>query len=352
MRGPAVDETAVTEDSATLSLRDGEYRRVQLVHELRRPRAVPFRRRGARWELRLERPPVDRLEYLLELEHRDGRVELVPDPGNPRRAPGPFGEKSVLEFPGYEPPAWVGDEESQTGELRELSLRSRRLRMTVEGLLWSAAETDTLEPLPLLLVHDGLEYARFSELLRLFDHLVAFAEVPPFRAALLPPPQDRNETYSASARYARALVDEWLPALGETAPFPNKPVGLGASLGALSLLHVHWSNPDLLGGLFLQSGSFFRRRLDVHEWRFGRFARITRFVSAVAGSGRGPEPIPVTLTCGTGEENLDNNRFLAMALDARGWDVRLVEHPDAHNWISWRDVLEPHLAELMLRALG
>src|SRR6266480_6564386 len=75
-------------------------------------------------------------------------------------------------------------------------------------------------------------------------------------------------------------------------------------------------------------------------------------LSAVAGSGRGPEPIPVTLTCGTGEENLDNNRFLAIALDARGWDVRLVEHPDAHNWISWRDVLEPHLAELMLRALG
>ena len=124
----------------------------------------------------------------------------------------------------------------------------------------------------------------------------------------------------------------------------------GASLGALSLLHVHWTRPGLLGGLFLQSGSFFRRRFDAHESHVPRFDRIARFVSTVAGSSTGPEPIPVTLTCGTAEENLDNNRFLAAALAARGWNAPLVEHRDAHNWISWRDVLHPHLAELVLRA--
>jgi enterochelin esterase-like enzyme len=205
--------------------------------------------------------------------------------------------------------------------------------------------------LPLLLVHDGPDYAHYSDLLRLFDHLVAFAELPPFRAVLLPPPLDRNESYSASARYARTLAGEWLPALAEAAPFPGRPVGLGASLGALSLLHAHWTTPNLFDGLLLQSGSFFRRRFDAHESHVAHFDRITRFVSAVAGSSAGPEQIPVTITCGTGEENLDNNRFLAGALDARGWGPHLVEHPDAHNWISWRDVLHPHLAELVLRAL-
>jgi enterochelin esterase family protein len=337
------------EDTVVLSLPDRGYRRVELLHELRRPRAVPFRRRGVRWELHLERPPVDRLEYLLELEHRDGRVECVPDPVNPRRAPGAFGEKSVLEFPAYEPPDWVGDDESQTGDLRELTLPSRLLRTETSALLWSAAETDPLEELPLLLVHDGPDYASFSDVLRLFDHLVAFAEVPPFRAALVPPPIDRNETYSASTRYARALAEEWLPALAAAAPFARRPAALGASLGALSLLHAYWTNPGLFGGLLLQSGSFFRRRFDLHESHVSRFARITRFVSTVAGSGSGPDPVPVTVTCGTAEENLDNNRFLAAALAAREWDVRVVEHRDAHNWISWRDVLDPHLAELLLR---
>jgi enterochelin esterase-like enzyme len=346
-----VSGPSVIEDIAELSLPDRGYGRVGLVHELRRPRLVPFRRRGARWELQLEQPPVDRLEYLLELEHRDGQVERVPDPGNPRRAAGAFGEKSVLEFPGYEPPEWIDDDESPKGDLRELPLRSRRLRTEIKAMLWSAAETDPRDELPLIFVHDGPEYARFSGVLRLFEHLVASAEVPPFRAALVPPPLDRSETYSASARYARALADEWLPALAGAAPFPSRPIGLGASLGAVALLHAHWSNPGLFGGLFLQSGSFFRRRFDLHEAAFfGRFHRITRFVSTVAGSGAGPDPISVTMTCGTGEENLENNRFLAATLASRGWDVPLVEHRDAHNWISWRDVLHPNLAQLLLRA--
>jgi enterochelin esterase family protein len=342
----------VTEDVAHLSLADGRYARVELAHELRRPRLVPFRRGENGWELELERPAVDRLEYLLELEHRDGLVERIPDPGNPLRVPGAFGEKSVIEYPDYEAPAWVADDDSQTGDLRTLTLPSRLLRRTTDTLLWSAAETDPAEPLPLLLVHDGPDYAEYSGILRLFDHLVAFAELPPFRAALLPPPLDRNEMYSASARYARVLAEDWLPALDDAAPATGRPVALGASLGALSFLHAHWTSPGLLGGLFLQSGSYFRRRFDAHEAHVARFDRITRFVSAVAGTRTGPEPIPTTLTCGAGEENLDNNRFLAAALAARGWDAPLVERRDAHNWISWRDALHPNLAELVLRAAG
>jgi len=347
-----VSGPAVTDDVAHLSLADGRFARVELAHELRRPRLFPFRRSASGWQLELERFPVDRLEYLLELEHRDGRVERVPDPGNPLRAPGAFGEKSVIEYPEYEPPAWVADDDSQTGDLQTVSLPSRLLRRATEVLLWSAAETDPAEPLPLLLVHDGPDYAQYSGIMRLFDHLVAFAELPPFRAALLPPPLDRNEMYSASARYARVLAEDWLPALADAAPSAGRPVALGASLGAVSFLHAHWTSPGLLGGLFLQSGSFFRRRFDAHESHVARFDRITRFVSTVAGTSGGPEPIPTTLTCGTGEENLDNNRFLAAALAARGWGASLVEHRDAHNWISWRDALHPHLAELVLRATG
>jgi enterochelin esterase-like enzyme len=319
-------------------------RRVALAHELTRPRRIQFAHRDSHFELHFPRPAADRLEYLLELENRRGESRLVPDPGNPLQAEGPFGPKSVVEFPGYEPPAWLADEESASGELREVRLRGRP---GVTGLLWSAADVDPDEPLPLLLVHDGPEYAEYSSLLRLLDHMVAFGELPPFRAALLPPPADRNETYSASARYARALVTDWLPALE---PYEGRPAGLGASLGALAWLHAHWTYPGVLAGLFLQSGSFFRRRLDPQESCGPRFARITRFVSRVFGGRGAVERIPVTFTCGTAEENLANNRAVAAALRRHGWQAPLVEHPDAHNWISWRDSLHPHLAELMLRA--
>ena len=112
----------------------------------------------------------------------------------------------------------------------------------------------------------------------------------------------RNEHYSASARYTDALVEQLLPALGETAPLPEglRPVGMGASLGALSFLHAHRRHSGAFAGLFLQSGSFFRQRFDRQESGFPRFRRITRFIGTLFGAPGWPDPIPVSLTCGTG----------------------------------------------------
>src|ERR1700739_3725993 len=68
---------------------------------------LDFRRAGEHWELQLDRPPVDRLEYLLELGYPGGSSKVVTDPANPHQAPGACGPKSVLEFPGYAPPDWL-----------------------------------------------------------------------------------------------------------------------------------------------------------------------------------------------------------------------------------------------------
>ena len=51
----------MTEDVAHLSLADSRYARVELAHELRRPRLVPFRRNANTWQLELE-PLPDRVE--------------------------------------------------------------------------------------------------------------------------------------------------------------------------------------------------------------------------------------------------------------------------------------------------
>src|SRR5881398_3483997 len=117
--GPRVDEYG-----ARFELEDRRLRAVALVHELRRPRRVAFARSGGVWRLELPRPSADRLEYLLELTYRNGRRSIVPDPANPLRAPGPFGDKSVVEFPGYAPPEWVVDDEAAEGTVRDLPLES------------------------------------------------------------------------------------------------------------------------------------------------------------------------------------------------------------------------------------
>jgi len=343
-RGPNV-----AEDVVDFELTDARQTRVALLHELRRPRRIEFMRTGATFTLSYPRPDADRLEYLLELTRPSGATQVTPDPTNPLRAPGPFGEKSVIEFPAYEPPEWLLDDDAPRGEVREVPLRSARLASVVPALLWSAAETDPREPLPLLVVHDGPEYARYSALLELLDHLVSFGETPEFRALLLPPGPARNELYSASTRYANALANELLPEARRHAPSEYPLVLLGASLGALAAVHAHVRSPGLAGGLFLQSGSFFRRRFDAHEAGFPRFARITRFVGRMYGRRPLAPPVPTVITCGTAEENLANNRALAEALGERGWPVTTFWNRDAHNWTAWRDALQPQFAELLLR---
>jgi enterochelin esterase-like enzyme len=312
--------------------------------------------RSRTWELRLPVPPgLHRLEYQLELEHAGGRKETVIDPGNPRRVAAPFGERSVVELDRYVSPVWLADEDAAPGDLAPLRFRSRLLRTGIEGLLWSAADTDPEEPLPLLVVHDGPKYAGYALLLRLFDSAIAELELPAFRAALLQPPGDRNENYSASARYAHSLAREIIPHVYEQTSvidLRGARVGMGASLGALAAFHAHRLHPRLFGGLFLQSGSFFTRRTDSQERRFPRFERVTRFVAGVHRTERWEDPIPVVMSCGLLEENAANNHALRESLLRQRYDVRLYELPDLHNWVCWRDSFHPHLVDLLDRLWG
>ncbi len=184
---------------------------------------------------------------------------------------------------------------------------------------------------PALIVLDGPDYA-------VRGRLAAFLRACPPVLAVLQESRKRDEDYSASARFAKRLAAQ-LP--------PGRRIGVGASLGALALLHAH-RTAGVFDALFLQSGSYFRRETDPQERDFPRFARIERFVRSVR-RGDGARPIPITMTCGTREENLANNRAMRDALAEQGYEVSLIENRGGHTWSSWRSFFEPHLRELIER---
>jgi enterochelin esterase-like enzyme len=146
------------------------------------------------------------------------------------------------------------------------------------------------------------------------------------------------------------LVNDLIPAIRDAFPTVGGLVGIGASLGALAMLHAQRAFPRRLGALFLQSGSFFTPRLDPQEWRFVRFGRVVRFVRGVERNPAYAIPVPVTLTVGTAEENAANNRAMAHVLAEQGYEVVLEEVPDMHNYTGWRDAFDPHLTALLRRA--
>jgi enterochelin esterase family protein len=324
--------------------RHGRLAAVRLVQEVGLPDPLEFARDHGVWRLAVRMPDVARMEYLFEIENYHGHRTTIPDPGNPKRVGGAFGDKSVREFAGYRPPAWLAVEPVD-GSTSELQVDAPLLSGAVGVTVWAPAALDASEPAPLLVVHDGPEFAQLGGLTRYLGASIATGALPPMRAALLGP-GDRNAWYSADPDYARTLCDAVLPAVTAHAPSTVR-IGVGASLGALALLHAHRSRPGAFDGLLLQSGSFFTPKLDPQESDFSGFGAVTRFVADVHAASSDPHPVPAVLTCGTVEENLANNEAMAATLRRLGYPTRLVRVRDAHNYTAWRDALDPNLTGLV-----
>jgi enterochelin esterase-like enzyme len=337
--GPEVSESAVV---FRLADQGGAYAAVRLRPDLHLPVDLEFKATAEGWELRVDRPPVARLEYLVELVYADGHRETVPDPANPRRAGGDG--RSVVEVPGDRPPVWLA-EPAPAGTRRELDVPAPSLGTPIRAVLWSPEGVTDDVPLPLLVAHDGPEYDRQARLVHFLAAGAAAGRFPPLRAALLDPGA-RDDWYSADTGYARELALATVPRL-TTEVRTTTRVGMGTSLGALAMLHAHRRHPDAFDRLFLQSGSFFHPRYDAHEARFPRYGRIVDFVVTVLLDTAPERTVPTVMTCGAPEENVHNNRLLARALAGQGYDVTLHEVPDVHTFTAWRDAFDPHLTRLL-----
>ncbi|MGS0687296.1 alpha/beta hydrolase [Nakamurella sp. GG22] len=298
------------------------------------------------WTLTLPRLNAWRLEYQLTTRVGD-EYSWMCDPLNPLRVPNPFGEKSEIRFPDYREPNWLLTEPA--GPLRPVATTEGRLETAVPVQLWSPPGLSADTTAPLLLVHDGSDMADRGSLLR---WATAISRELPIRVALLDPPQGlRDDWYAANPDYADHIADVVVPAI--TGRVLTGPViGLGASLGALSMLVIQRRRPGSISALALQSGSFFTHALDSQESSFGHFEQICAAVEGIAAgpepaAARAPRPVPVLMTCGAIEENLGNNLEMAQVLNRQDHPVTFRTVPEAHTMIGWRDAWFPALDELI-----
>ncbi|WP_420112431.1 alpha/beta hydrolase [Pseudactinotalea sp.] len=287
------------------------------------------------WSVEVALPPLHRVEYGFEV------TQTVLDPGNPARIDTGFGDRSVLELPGYRPPAWLG---------REVAAgTTTALASGVDGVtaaLWSPQDLPDDVEAPLVVVHDGPDYAERGLLTRYLTVLAA--DRLPVRALLLTA-HPRELLYAASDEYAEALVTHLIPSTKQRRA-TSASIAVGASLGALAALHAQWRYPGTFAGLLLQSGSFFTPETDPQESGFARWGEVTGFVAEVLTESAAAALPPVAITCGAHEENALNNRLLVHRLREVGITVSHTELADLHNFTCWRDALDPALRELLAAA--
>ena len=298
------------------------------------------------WHLSMQLPENSRMEYKLEIARGAAR-QLVHDPLNPAQAHDPFGGNSVVYGAGYEVPSWTNpDPETREGHLEEHEIASDVFGEKRPFQLYFPARYRTMRRYPLLVVHDGDDYVRFSNLKTVLDNLIHRLEIPSMVVALIQSP-DRMREYADDPRHAEFLVRELVPLLERRYPLLAQPSArglMGASFGAVASLAAAWRYPSFFGNLMLQSGSFVFTDVGQHD-RGPVFDQVVRFVNEFRDNpGRPSER--VFMSCGQYESLIYYNRSLYPMLQQTGMQVRFSESRDGHNWENWRDRLREGLSYL------
>ena len=313
------------------------------------PSSQPLERLGATdvWTLETDLDPQARVEYKIEVAHGMDR-QLIRDPLNPTTAPDPFGANSVVQGFSYSTPEWtVEHPDVPQGSVVEQSIWSGSFGEDRSIQVYTPALFRETRRYPLLVIHDGLDYLRFSNLQTVLDNLIHRLEIPPVVAALIQSP-NRLVEYGANDAHAGFVVDDLVPELSKRYPLLDDPLErclIGASFGAVASLHTAWRRPGVFGKLLLQSGSFAFTDIGDHDGG-PLLDPVVDFMNAFR---RDPQRVAdkVFMSAGIYEPLIYFNRSLLPVIQRSGVQAQLVEAPDGHNWQNWRDRLRDGLTWLL-----
>jgi enterochelin esterase-like enzyme len=343
-------DVPIIEDSRCTFLWRGEADEVRVVHWVfGLPSPLPLRRLGDTdlWHAVVDLPEGSRVEYRIEVV-RDGHVENIEDPLNPRVAHNPIGSNSVCHAAGYEVPDWTQpDPEARPGVMQELVVDSRALGRPCRAAVYLPARFQRTARYPLLIVHDGDDYLRYASAQTVLDNLIHRLDVAELVAVFIDP-GDRLVEYADDPRHARFVATELLPELEGELPLVAKPRGrclMGSSFGAIASLSTAARHPHLFGSLLLESGSFAFTDIGSDHDGGPVFDPVVRFVNRYRDR---PKRVAdrVYVTCGMYEPMIVGNRAMVPVFRSAGMEVRYVEARDGHNWENWRDRLRDALSWL------
>lgn len=298
------------------------------------------------WYLSIDIPPVSRVEYKFEIVRGD-HATWIRDPLNRNLARDPFGANSVAHGEGYEIPNWIhNDPESAPGSYEVVEFDSENFGRRQTRLYLPARYRDTRR-YPLLIVHDGDDYLRYSSLGHILDNLMARREIPDMIVAFTNSAY-RLVEYANDERHADFLTHELVPYLEKEFPLRQQPQSrclMGASFGAVASFSTACRHPGFYGRLLLQSGSFAFTDIGESNRRGPVFDPVVEFMNQYRAV---PSAVSerVFMSCGMYESLIYENRSLVPVLRNTGMDVRYVEARDGHNWENWRDRLREGLSWL------
>ena len=288
--GPVIDPDAIR---FTFPDADRALSGVRLVQDVRIPATrLSFAWAAGAWSLAIDRPPVDRIEYLFELTYSRRRPGVGDRPRQPRHRAGRLRRQVRARAARLPAPRMAGRPRAVRPATARSRSRPAASGRAVHGRLWSPPGSTTDQPLPLLVVHDGPEYDELAGLTTYLAALVARAAAPAAagRAARARPSQ---RAVLGRRRLHPGAVPGGPPPRCRRDVATTRTIGMGASLGALAMLHAHRPTPGSVRRAVpavrqLLPPAPRRARASVRPLRPGRAQRRQRAARAAATAARCP----------------------------------------------------------------
>lgn len=186
------------------------------------------------------------------------------------------------------------------------------------------------EPVPLLIVYDGVDYLERGNLNIIVDNLIHEKRIQPIAMAFLQNGGGhRGVEYACSDATIMWLDHVILPLvhkklnLLDTAKHSGSYCILGASFGGLMSMYTGLRMPEIFGKVISQSGVFESEGRD--------FAAVDLI------RAKHSHEIKIWMDVGLFDWLLEDNRRLQPILRENGYDVTYQEFSGGHNYTCWRN---------------
>ena len=334
-----VPATPLVEDDVAVFLYRGDVQDVAIAGDMI----------GQRREDPMTRVPgTDLFWYTSRLE-RDALIsyyfqrnfdELVADPLNPRRIPGPRGpgnpkEMSFFGMPAWREPSHLADApEARRGRLVPHGVEGKRLKTQVQVLLPAGYDASVRYPVAYVLAGDeAIAAGRLPHSLAqvqgttVSPFLAVFVSRPDWGAT---PPGENDDPVAIEAAFLATDVVPFVDARYPTVPTADGRAVVGQGRAGHAAATAVFAHPGTFGGLGLQSLFL----LDVHEAALRARIRSAR-----------EQPLRVYLDWGLydmrgtreGWDNVRMNRAFDAFLRERGYTPAGGQGHEGFGWASWRN---------------
>jgi len=280
------------------------------------------------WEITFELPRDAYLEYAFYDPRTESRF---PDPLNPRSVYSGVGSYNHFFYMPKATPTPLAVPKKGVPRGKVTYHRAETWMLADDG------ERDVYfyrppvnEPVPLLVVYDGVDYLERAKLNIIVDNLIAEKRIRPIAMAFLQNGDDRRGVEYACSDATIAWLDHVI------LPLAHKRLNLidikrnrgaygvlGASFGGLMSIYTGLRMPEFFGKVIAQSAVFESE---------GRDFAVVELIKH-----RHSRDIKIWMDAGRLDSLLEDNRRMQPILKENGYDVTYREFTAGHNYTAWRD---------------